>query len=239
MKQQATAHLSRNKNRVKSYGESVYLNDLDTFEIELFNGYTTEVLAKIWINEEPISHSGLVLKPGQRYFLERFIDSNNKFKFTTYTVDESEATKQAIKNNGKVRVEFYQKRQLANQPIISWEPWNGTNPPNNWWTTPYWSGTTPYLTGVLNTTGLNSINVNYNQSYETGRIEMGESSEQVFESIQMEFNSWASDSVTWQILPTSQRPVEVGQLRNYCGSCGTRIRKQGWKFCPSCGNQLD
>lgn len=252
-----TAYIARNKNRLKSYGEKVYLKDGDNFEIELFNSYTTEVLAKIWLNDELISNSGLILKPGQRYFLERFLDTNNKFKFDTYEVEDSDAVKEAIKNNGKVRVEFYQKSLTGNYSIHNPALWTTINNPGgpNWTTTPNWWQTKDY-TGepyygnitVTNSAGFTSdpgvfysksLNTEVACSMETGRIGRGEESEQHFDTVQMVFSPLASVIVELQILPTSQQPVEVNQIRNYCSDCGTRIRKQSWKFCPNCGEQLD
>jgi len=54
------------------------LNDGDEFEIELFNPKTNPVLAKISINGKRISERGIILNPGQRVFLERFLDSPEK-----------------------------------------------------------------------------------------------------------------------------------------------------------------
>ena len=55
-----------------------------------------------------ISTAGIVLRPGERVFLERYIDSNNKFLFSTYTVNgENKQVQQAIKSNGNLKVEFY------------------------------------------------------------------------------------------------------------------------------------
>ena len=81
-----TAHITKNRNRSKIYENSVYLKDGENFEIELFNPTTSRVLAKITINGNSISNSGIVLKPGERVYLERFIDSNNKFVFETYQI---------------------------------------------------------------------------------------------------------------------------------------------------------
>lgn len=255
-----SAHIARNKSRVKHYGvegsnengqskslDKVYLNNGDNFEIELYNGYTTEVLAKIWLNDELISLSGLILKPGQRYFLERFIDSNNKFKFDTYEVENTESVKEAIKNNGKVRIEFYQKSITSGTwtiPATKWpqQDWTIQNP---WITNPYYIGDSNItLTNSIGFTSdanvlYTSVNNSVAGSLETGRIEKGEASNQTFESVSMDFSPLASIVTEIQILPTSQQPVEVNQIRNYCSGCGTRIRKQSWKFCPNCGESLD
>jgi hypothetical protein len=233
----------------------------ENFEIELFNGHTDNVMAKIWINNKLISESGLVLKPGQRYFLERFIDSNNKFKYETYAVDGSGDTSRAIANNGLVKVEFYKEtcfNSIFSKPPIFGGSW--TTYPN--WNQPYyqqpigapigvpniWCGSS--LTGGTvnnaNLTVTNSSNANFSftssvsqDSIETGRIEKGGASDQSFVSINMNFESIPFATSNWHILPHSIQPMEVSQLRNYCAGCGTRVKKQSWKFCPSCGESLD
>ena len=113
MNKHVEAHISRNKNRLKSYGKVVYLNNNDNFEIELFNGHTKKVMAQIWINDELISNSGLVLQPGQRYFLERFIDTNKKLQFNTYEVETSNKSLNAIVDNGNVKIKFYEDAEFT------------------------------------------------------------------------------------------------------------------------------
>jgi len=246
MKQQTTgAWIALNNNRLKIYQDSqIYLKDGDQFEIELFNGETTEVLAKIWLNDELISTSGLILKPGQRFYLDRYIDTNNKFKFSTYDVEDSNAAREAIQHNGKVKVQFFRKQQVTQlwqQPHVTWPNINEPLIPN--WQQPWYVGDntgSPQFGDVTFTT--NSINVSYTttmDSFETGRVDKGEASNQSFESVNMDFDSFAFQTSEYVILPKSTQPVEAKNLRNYCGNCGTRIRKQSWKFCPSCGEALD
>jgi hypothetical protein len=102
------AHITRKKSRAKIYNyNNLYLNDGDVFEIELFNPKTNRVLAKIWLNGEEISGSGIVVNPGQRIFLERFIDSNNKFVYKTYDIENNTQTLEAIRSNGDIEIKFY------------------------------------------------------------------------------------------------------------------------------------
>ncbi len=256
-----TAFITRSKSRLKIYGENVYMKSGENFEIELFNGHTDNVMAKIWINNKLISESGLVLKPGQRYFLERFIDSNNKFKYETYAVDGSGDTSRAIANNGLVKVEFYKEtcfNSIFSKPPIFGGSW--TTYPN--WNQPYyqqpigapigvpniWCGSSLIGTAVnyANSTVTNNASANFSftssvsqDSIETGRIEKGGASDQSFVSINMNFESIPFATSNWHILPHSIQPMEVSQLRNYCAGCGTRVKKQSWKFCPSCGESLD
>jgi hypothetical protein len=114
-----TANLAVNKSRVKLYtkqGEmpSYYLQKGQEFQIELFNPTTETVLAKITLNGNVISQGGLVLNPGQRVFLDRYLDVAKKFLFDTYEVANTQEVKEAIVNNGDFKVEFY--RELKSRP---------------------------------------------------------------------------------------------------------------------------
>ena len=245
MKHETTgAWIALNNNRLKIYQDGqVYLTNDDQFEIELFNGETTEVLAKIWLNDELISTAGLILKPGERFYLDRYIDNNHKFKFSTYNVEDSQEAREAIQSNGVVKVQFYKKEQVTQlwqQPHTTWPQINEPYIPN--WQQPYCGNNTGGIQFDSNTTSnsnLTQINAVYNTSLETGRIEQGEKSEQTFEFSNMTFSSFAFQTTELQILPKSKQPLETKNIRNYCGECGTRIRKNSWKYCPSCGEKLD
>ncbi len=106
-----TAHITKKKSRLKVYnGHIVFLNDKDNFELEIHNPKQQPVLAKIKLNGKYISTSGVVLKPGQRVFLERFLDTNNKFEFSTYEVENTPQNRSAIDLNGLVTIEFYDEQ---------------------------------------------------------------------------------------------------------------------------------
>ena len=104
---------SRDKGRKKIYRgketghRKVYLQDGDKFEIELYNPTTTTVLAKILMDGKSISDSGIIVKAGQRIYLERYLDEDRSFKFETYDVEDTKEVRNAISNNGKVEVNFY------------------------------------------------------------------------------------------------------------------------------------
>jgi len=296
MSTQPQAHIALNNNRLKSYADVVYLKDNDEFQIELFNPHSQSVLAKIWINDQLISDSGLVLRPGMRYFLDRYIDENRKFKFSTYKVqgDNSEVL-EAIKNNGSIKVEFYpEKVKLPTFPAligdrtiygpqridgITWVNGNmphqaggffgGPSKSNDNWnsnfycstnstvplpdsynasstSTTTWSGTSGYTTssgtfkltsGTLRSQSLKNEVTMDSMELETGRVEKGGTSKQEFSAIDMDFSVLPITTIEWKILPESQKPVETTEIRNYCSECGTRIKKQSWKFCPNCGTK--
>jgi hypothetical protein len=246
-----TAVITTKKGRLKSYGNKVYLNNGTQFEIELFNPKTTPVLAKIKLNGSYISSAGLILKPGQRVFLERFIDVDKKFKFETYDVENSAEANAAIANNGLVEVEFYDE-QVWQQPywyggntltINSGSTWyNGNSSTTILGGNTALYGSSTSGVGLVNCSSTFTSSVDMSaqpkESKETGRVEQGAKSDQKMETGYGNFNSWTSSTIKWHILPTSQKPVEVSEIRNYCPSCRTRIKKSSWKFCPSCGENL-
>ena len=110
-----TANIAVNKSRIKVYnteGEmpTYYLQSGQEFQIEIFNPTTEVVLAKITLNNKALSQGGLVLNPGQRVFLDRYLDVAKKFLFDTYEVANTNEVKKAIENNGDVKVEFFRER---------------------------------------------------------------------------------------------------------------------------------
>ena len=132
-----TANLAVNKSRVKLYNKegdypTYYLQKGQEFQIELFNPTTDTVLAKITLNGNVISQGGLVLNPGQRVFLDRYLDVARKFLFDTYEVANTQEVKEAIEKNGDFKVEFYREiKPIQRNPIInlggSRTVWGGPN----------------------------------------------------------------------------------------------------------------
>jgi hypothetical protein len=114
------AFVTKGRQRLKQYDNIVYLNNNDEFELELLNKTTTKVLARIELNGASIG-SGIVLKPGERVFLERYLDVSKKFLFETYNVDgDDKEILKAISKNGDVTVKFY--REETPPPYINTSP---------------------------------------------------------------------------------------------------------------------
>ena len=237
------AFITVKKNRLKLYEDkNHYLKNKSNFEIELFNPTFAKVLAKIWINDKLMSASGIVVMPGQRVYLERFLDTPKKFQFDTYEVDDVKETEKAREKNGLVKISFFSEQRSSN-PFV----YNGSN--------------TLLLgnlsTGTITTTGLGNVsytstsayegvvasyNVSSNtfagpniRSVETGRVAEGKKSNQEFSTTSGNFSDWAFHTYEYHLLPESLKQVLAGEIRNYCGDCGFRIRKSSWKFCPNCG----
>ena len=118
-----SAYIAVNKSRIKKYETSdsmptYYLQKGAEFQIELFNPTSDVLLAKIILNGKPISQGGLVLNPGQRVFLDRYLDVAQKFLFDTYEVSNTSEVKKAIEDNGDIKVEFYRETRYVPQPYI-------------------------------------------------------------------------------------------------------------------------
>ena len=120
------AKLAINKSLLKEYNNSderiVYLEDGTEFQIQLFNPLSVTIGADISINDIYLSNR-LIIKPGERIWLERYLDSPNKFIFSTYTVNGNNSeVKEAIKNNGIIKIKFYKENkpiQIVSNPICS------------------------------------------------------------------------------------------------------------------------
>ena len=115
------AKIAMNKSLVKEFYSSgdriVYLDNNSEFQIQLFNPYTYTIGADISLNGNAMSNR-IIIKPGQRIWLERYLDSPEKFLFSTYEVDDAPEVKAAIAKNGVVEVKFYkEKEKPVYQPI--------------------------------------------------------------------------------------------------------------------------
>ena len=250
-----TAHITKKKSRLKVYnGHIVFLNDKDNFEFEIHNPTNKTVLFKIKLNGSYISTSGVVLRPGQRVFLERFLDSNNKFEFSTYEVKDTSENRSAIDLNGDVKIEFYdEKKPVINNFLYL----NGRNMYDSGMTyggrsndyIPKFGTTISTTGGVYNTTTTTystsnatftssvSPNILRSKSIETGRVEKGEQSNQSFTNSYEQFNYHTSHEIGFKIQPLSTKNKTKEDIRQYCTECGTKT-KSNFKFCPSCGNKL-
>jgi hypothetical protein len=107
----------KDKGRKSIKGGNIYLDNEEEFQIELFNPLRECVLADIRLNGQSISKSGLVIKPGQRVYLDCFIEDKKKFVFQTYEVEMTGEVEEAIENNGLMEVFFYKEEA---QSLKNW-----------------------------------------------------------------------------------------------------------------------
>ena len=239
------AFVTKAKKRIKQFDGQVYLSDGDEYEIELFNPTQEVVLAKIKIDGDYIAGGGIVLRRGERVFLERFLDSPDKFKFSTYVVNGNNSEVQdAIRSNGYVEVEFYSEYipTIPNRTIYGGNTYTYSNSgtvngnPITFTTTGMGSTSTStfYNASLTSTNTLAGPNIrNLSNKIETGTTERGSESDQTFQHTNKTFNSFSFWNVAWQILPTSQKQYTAEEVSvTYCGNCGAQRKKSSFKFCP-------
>lgn len=233
-----TVNITVKKSRLKNYyvnsNHTYYLNNGTEFEIELFNPTDENILAEIKLNGKTISNGGLVLKPGQRVYLERFLDSHQKFLFETYSVENTNEVLSAIVNNGELSVSFYKEKQYFNTPYF--------------YTDYYYTNYTNNIINNINNISTKSrenlsefitCSVNNNNNIETGRIEKGSHSNQKFNNVNIEFNYFSFYEYSCKLLPLSQKITTDSDLkvRNYCKNCGHKLGKTDI-YCGQCGTKI-
>ena len=258
--------ITKGKQRLKQHVDTVYLNNGDEFEIELYNPTQNKVLAKIELNGNSIGN-GVIIRPGERVFLERYLNEAKKFLFETYMVDgKNEEVKQAIAENGDVTVKFYNEAPATftvgsgstltiNNPNWNWStttnnPFTYTthntlgvsnfNPPgtNVFYNASLTSGTSNTSTFSTSNTLLKNNSTSPIRSLETGRVEKGSNSDQSFTYDNSSFYTFPFQTNWWKLKPQSIKPLFVEDLVVYCTECGSKRKKDSHKFCPHCGTKF-
>ena len=264
------AQLAINKSLLKEYSTNedsrvVYMDNNDEFQIQLFNPEQFTVGVTFTFNGKDMDGM-LVLKPGERVWLERYLDNQVKFKFSTYEVDDNDVqVKHAIANNGNITVKFYKERvssriktNIYNTLNVLWKE-SPLISNENTYTVPVSSYDTLITTysdtnnNVLLTNNVTNCccasidgntynkalyktNVN-NTTIETGRIENGGYSNQKFETVNNEFENYPFKTEYIKILPKSRKPYTTSDLNKiYCTNCGRKLNSK-FKFCPYCGEK--
>jgi hypothetical protein len=254
--------ITKSKQRLKQHTDTVYLNNGDEFEIELFNPTQNKVLSKIEINGISIG-SGIILRPGERVFLERYLDEAKKFLFETYVVNgNNEEVKNAIANNGDITIKFFDEVK----PFITTNLYNrsnwGTTTVNGGFVTPtithnpfdvtFTTSSHPIGTTVTNTAFFSNNTLRFEKDIvfpskslksekrdvETGRVEKGSKSDQSFTYDYSSFHNYPSHTNWWKIKPVSQQIMVKEDLVTYCTECGSKRKKDSHNFCPQCGTKF-
>lgn len=182
-----TASVAVNKSRIKLYEKGVdmptyYLQKGQEFQLEIFNPTPHVILTKIILNSKAISQGGLVLNPGQRVFLDRYLDVPKKFLFDTYEVSNTSEVKKAIESNGDIKIEFYKEQEEIKILPYQQQPWLGLT---TYTTNGFYNGSinntgagTPqdFLSNrtsgsVINTSGNNDM-VNYSSSISQNSLDL-------------------------------------------------------------------
>lgn len=238
---------------LKSYqGNIIYLNNGDEFKIRLFNPLREKIGVQIGMNGD-LSQSLLVLNPGEDVTLDRFLDDKSKMLFETYTYDANNpSASNAVAENGIIDVKFYKEKRTI-RPNVKLKSTRGFNTDDTFFNSSGTYATLNNTAGMGNSTLTSSNDVFFSQTLdfasdldpvdekETGRVEKGNESTQNFNEVNVEFESFSFYQISYNLKPTSERGttnVTETKVRDYCVSCGYRIRNTRWNFCPKCGNDV-
>lgn len=241
-----TFNVTVKKSRIKLFNDTnglanAYLDDGEEFEIELFNPTSGRIAAEIMING--ILDGSIVLRPGERLYLDRFVSKQKMLTFETYEVDGEGLA--ATATNGIIVVTF-KKEYFPTSPSVpypNFNTWltgsNSTTIGNNA------SFTSNCNTGHITTNYVHSDNTKSFElfdttslsvdSFETGRIEEGADSD-----TRLEYTNGVFSDVlcvcTVKLWPLSLRPTDVKKKKR-CNECKAKVRHQD-KYCSECGTKM-
>ncbi len=257
MNKNPQAYIAKNRNRLKVYNQNIiYLNDDDEFQLEFFNPTDKTILAKFSFNGEDNSMgTGLVIRPAERIFLDRYLNKEKKFKFETYKFENNKQGRDATRNNGLVSISFFREK-IPSHYINYNPPW--THSEGTGIFQPDWTAKSITTLGSVFTT--NAVNTNYkvdkNMSSNvfnwcakldepkqssnldvTGRVSIGSHSNQKLTNVDMEFEVFSFHNIEYKMKPIENRTSD--NVATYCTSCGYRKRKSQWKVCPICGSKFE
>ena len=131
------AKVAVHKSLLKEYSNSsneriVYMDNDTEFQIQIFNPYNYTIGVSFNFNNNLQGNSNLlVLRPGERVWLDRYLDNESRLLFSTYEVGCSQEVKEAIKDNGNLCIKFYKEQKKRNwdnniyvNTYVDSEPWN-------------------------------------------------------------------------------------------------------------------
>lgn len=263
--------IAKGKSVLKEYssnGRCVYLNDGDEFQLELFNPTSDILGCRIRINNRWMENI-LVIRPGERIWLERYLDRDSRFKFKTYDIEDSAEAKAAAADNGKVTVSFYREKK-AQTYITAYPLYEGWNTSITY-STPEWKAD---FSNKICTAGQDDTyyppqfafsNTVYTSasageqdtvvprlqpqfaayatqdSYiETGRVEYGSKSGQSFTTeYGITFDDFPAMIETITLLPMSRKPFYKNDAEKRYCTQCGKKLSPKFRYCPVCGTKAD
>lgn len=242
--------ITTKKSRIKVYNNNIcYLKPGQQFEIQFNNNTDCYYLAMISLNGKEISKMGLVIRPYEHTYLDRYIDENCRFLFSNIRVSKS--NEHNVGNLGQIKVVFYKQivKKLETYKLKTYPYWDyypkyyvGDFPEYNLTTT---DSTSEYIYCSYNNCLDSNTSVNYlNNSMNNiikkdsniikGIIQRGDQSSTQFEQSHEQFKDCPQFQIIYKLQPIQNKTID--NITYYCNNCGRRIR-QSENFCPKCGNK--
>jgi len=98
----------------------IFMEGNSEFEIEIFNPLTKKIAVDIQVNDVEKNSPLLVVRPGERIWLDCGLKNKKKFLFETYQVDGSKESLDAIKNNGDIIIKIYVEKEKSVEDCFDW-----------------------------------------------------------------------------------------------------------------------
>jgi hypothetical protein len=237
-----------------------FLEDKNEFTFEIFNPTKTTFKVVIEIEGETVTENGLVIRNGERIWLDCNVETKKRFQFSTYKVDNSSEVLDAISENGDIKVFFYEENKLNKLNKLN----NNVTFLNTYFN-PYYTNinSAPYCSGTIGVKGISGLhsngtyimqtsccttdNLRFNDTeIETGKIQDGSDSSQEFSYVSMNFNAIPTYTSYIKLLPLSQKMVTKEDIPTlvqekddflFCTNCGNKYSIKH-NFCNKCGNKL-
>ena len=73
---------------------------------------------------------------------------------------------------------------------------------------------------------------------ETGRVSKGVKSAQNFQDADVQFETFSFHIIVYHLKPISEKNSYSKEVREYCTTCGYRLRNDKWSYCPKCGERV-
>lgn len=213
-----------NKQLRKVYGNKknkIYLNNDDYIQLNIFNPTFERIGVQLEFNGS-IENKMLIVNPGQKILLDRFVDTKKKIKFSTYFVDgDNKISKKAIEKNGSIKIHFWkEKNHFATSGTINW---NNTFTTNSIYSGTLSDNTTMYDNELRSSIGISGIsgvsgpqdsnNLKFKESLlETGRLEKGDKSKQKMEEVYFD-SDYIFYTQKFKLLPFSQMKEKKNQFQ--------------------------
>jgi len=232
----------------------IFMKGNTEFQFEIFNPLTKKIAVDIQFNDIDKGSSLLVVRPGERIWLDCELKNKKKFIFETYCVDNTKESLEAIRNNGNIIIKIYlesEKNTVNYSDCILrndiFKPAQYPLPTNPYPYYPFKPFGPIYGNGTDNTGNNISYQSNYTSEVkqkivmdgiETGIISEGKDSNTKFENNNTEFEMQWHYIFKYKLLPISTKTFyTLKDLKLTCQMCN-RKQKKGEIYCPKCGKKF-
>lgn len=221
----------------------VHVPDGAEYGIMIKNLNYSQILADVWMDGIKLTSENQLLLDGyQTLHLERFLDTDRKFKFVRYEGSGQENSVEE-RNAGIIRVRIwhnvgYRPKPFITQPTMWWQNYSYPS---------MFANPAPYSQqcrssfnmeignqSVMCCSDANLVSRSIGEE-EIGTTVEGSKSDQSFHEVTttQRFPYW--EEIIFKLV-VADEPTAVAHNSKFCPKCGTR--NKNYSYCPECGQKL-